>query len=215
MAKTLLECPDLYQDSQVLLAADRLFARAYTQNGPNRPWKKVPCTFEHFADTIVSQQLSLKAAATIYGRLEGLLGKVTPEAVLAAVPQDIRACGLSGQKVKYLLGLAEAVVAGEFLPHNLPAMTDEAVYKAVTALAGFGVWSAQMVLIFALARRDVFPSGDLGVLEGMRLLRNLPARPTPAEAQRYAARKWKGRQTAAALLLWELKDRSKNKTAAN
>jgi len=160
------------------------------------------CDFNAFARTIVGQQLSVKAAATIWARVQLLADPFTPENVLALEDDKRRGAGLSGQKVKYLRALSQAVLDKTFDPARLKKMTDEDVIGAITALHGFGRWSAEMVLMFALARPDVFSPGDLGLREGIRRVMKLKERPTEKESEKLAAR-WAGHRTAASLLLWQ------------
>lgn len=160
-----------------------------------------PCSYEAFARTIVGQQLSVKAAATIWGRVQLLANPFEPETVETLQDSDLRAAGLSGQKVLYLRGLTQEVLNKKFVPTALKKMSDVDVIEAITALKGFGRWSAEMVLMFALVRPDVFSGGDLGLREGMRKVLKLPERPTEKQAVVLAER-WAGHRTAASLLLW-------------
>jgi DNA-3-methyladenine glycosylase II len=120
------------------------------------------------------------------------------------VPHEaLRAAGLSGQKVTYLQTLSNAVMDGSFKPETLHTLTDDDVIKTITALKGFGRWSAEMVLMFTLARPDVFSGGDLGLREGLKKVMKLDARPTEKQAINLAAR-WAPHRTAASLLLWSV-----------
>ena len=160
-----------------------------------------PCTYDAFARTIVGQQISTKAAASVWARVEALCSPFSPEGILKLDDQTLRSAGLSGQKVKYLRGLSQAVVDGSFDPAKLKKMSDAEVIEAITALNGFGRWSAEMVLMFALVRPDVFSGGDLGLREGIRRVLKLKERPTDKESVRLAER-WAGHRTAASLLMW-------------
>jgi DNA-3-methyladenine glycosylase II len=165
-------------------------------------------TLASLAETIVGQQLSVKAAATIWGRVVAALDVTDPRAWIAAATDDLRALGLSAAKTNYAKGLAAAVADGML---DLPALKrapDDQVIAALTAQKGFGVWSAQMILIFTLGRPKVWPAGDLGIQEGLRLYRRLPNRPTPKETETYGQKKFAPHPSAAALLLWRLKDRA-------
>lgn len=164
-------------------------------------------TLAALAETIVSQQLSVKAAATIWSRVCAVLDVNDPDAWMRHTDDDLRALGVSFQKIGYLRGLAQAVAARDLdLSFVKRAGNDDAI-AALTSIKGFGRWSAQMILIFTLARPDIWPSGDLGVQEGLRLYRKLPERPTAQETEIYGARYFGLHLTAAALLLWRLKDR--------
>lgn len=158
------------------------------------------------AQTIVGQQLSTKAAATIWARVADAFDVRDPRAYLAMSHDELRALGLSAQKVKYVHGLAQAVLDDHLDFKSLKRADDAAVIAALTSLKGFGVWSAQMMLIFSLVRPHVWPSGDLGIQEGLRLYRKLKDRPDAVATERYGSKKFAGHETAAALLLWRLKD---------
>ena len=114
--------------------------------------------------SIVSQQLAIRAAEAILGRLEALAGELSAERILAADPGALRACGLSSRKVEYLRGIAEAAVSG------LATLDDAAVIQKLIQLKGVGVWTAEMLLIFSLGRPDVLSFGDLGIRRGIMLL---------------------------------------------
>lgn len=167
-----------------------------------------PCDFMSFARTIVGQQLSTRAAQTIWGRVHAAITPFEPARVRAVHHDTLRALGLSGRKVEYMHALADAVMEGRFDPAHLHAMPDDEVVAAITALRGFGVWSAHMVLMFALNRADVFAPGDLGLREGLRITLNLDTRPTEGESERLAAR-WAPHRTAASLLLWQVVHKNK------
>ena len=115
----------------------------------------------------MGQQLSVKAAATIAQRVDETVGgALQPESLLATAPDKLRAAGLSRQKIGYLQSLAEAVISGDLPVETLPELADEEVEAAITAVRGFGRWSAHMYMMFSLGRPDVWPSGDLAVRVG-------------------------------------------------
>jgi DNA-3-methyladenine glycosylase II len=180
---------------------------SYDPNFKNCDIEAIPhttriCSYEAFARTLVGQQLSLKAASTIWGRVEHLAHPFTPQNILKLSNETLRAAGLSGQKIIYLQTLSNAVMDGSFKPETLHTLTDDDVIKTITALKGFGRWSAEMVLMFTLARPDVFSGGDLGLREGLKKVLKLDVRPTEKEAIKLAAR-WAPHRTAASLLLWQ------------
>ena len=127
----------------------------------------------------MGQQLSVKAAATIAQRVDDTVGgTLQPESLLAITPDKLRAAGLSRQKIGYLQSLAEAVISGDLPIETLPELTDEEVEAAITALRGFGRWSAHMYMMFSLGRPDIWPSGDLAVRVGFGRMMGWPDRPT-------------------------------------
>ena len=158
--------------------------------------------------TIVGQQLSTKAANTIWQRVVGGVVDITPEGFAKIDDDMLRGFGLSRQKISYIRGLCDAVCAGHFVPDALYDLSDEDAIATITSLKGFGLWSAQMVLMFTLGRPDIWPAGDLGIREGIRIYHGLAERPDIVTTDRLGD-KFKGRRTAAALLLWRLKDNQK------
>ncbi|MFP4209246.1 MAG: DNA-3-methyladenine glycosylase family protein, partial [Wenzhouxiangella sp.] len=157
---------------------DRDIARALALVGyPDERRRGGPC-FEQFLRIIVGQQLSVKAAATIFGRIESALaGQIEPQRVLALSDDELRALGLSRQKIAYARGLAAAVLEGRLVPDALARLADDEVVEHITRLKGFGRWSAEMFLLFSLGRPDVWPADDLAIQAGIQRLKSLPARP--------------------------------------
>jgi DNA-3-methyladenine glycosylase II len=153
---------------------------------------------------IIGQQVSTAAARTIWGRVEDEFGgPPTPEQLVEPDAEErLRACGLSGRKASYAIGVAEAIVAEELLLDELDAMDDEQVIEVVVALRGLGRWSAEMFLMFDLDRPDVFSGGDLGLRRGIQIAYELDEMPTPEEAVAIAER-WSPHRTLASLYLWE------------
>jgi DNA-3-methyladenine glycosylase II len=153
--------------------------------------------------TIVGQQLSTKAASTIYARLVALFGDnpPTPDELLAAEEARLRASGLSRQKIGYLRDLATRVLGGEIEIDTLHELPDEEVSDRITAVKGLGRWSADMFLMFHLGRPDVLPVGDLGIRRAVENLYGLPALPD-ADELRSLAEPWRPWRTLACLYLW-------------
>jgi len=151
--------------------------------------------------TIVGQQVSVAAAASVWGRLENLLGPgIAPETLLAAEFDALRGCGLSRQKQGYARSLCELVIAGTLDFDNLPADDEEAIARLVQ-IKGIGRWSAEIYLLFAEGRRDIWPAGDLAVQAGLHKIMSLPARPSEKEA-RALAEPWRPHRGAIAILTW-------------
>ena len=162
-------------------------------------------TMEPFAAlvrTITAQQISTKAAATIHGRLVGLMcGSVTPESVLALTDAQMREAGLSRQKTSYVRDLAAKVQTGELPVASLHELEDEAVIDAIVRVKGLGRWSAEMFLMFRLRRPDVLPVDDLGIVTAIQRLYGLRKKPTP-ERMRKIAEAWRPYRTVACWYLW-------------
>jgi DNA-3-methyladenine glycosylase II len=129
-------------------------------------------------------------------------GTPTPEELLAVDEADLRACGLSGRKVEYVRDLAAHVISGELELDRLSELSDVEVIAEITAIRGFGVWSAQMFLIFFLERPDVLPTGDLGIRNAVRAAYDLDEVPTPAEVERIGE-PWRPHRSLASIYLWE------------
>jgi len=194
---------DIRPSLEHLVTHDKHFKKIFTMDDVDAiPHSHRTISYESFARTIVGQQLSVKAAATIWGRVEALAKPFKPEALAVIDDATLRAAGLSGQKIVYLRGLSQAVIDKSFVPSKLKKLSDAEVIEAITALKGFGRWSAEMVLMFALARPDIFSGGDLGLREGLKRVLKLPERPTEKQSVTLAER-WAGHRTAASLLLWQ------------
>lgn len=149
-----------------------VMAELVVRHGPCTIAERAYSPFETLAGSIISQQLSVKAADTIERRvLDAIGGGMKPELILAVEPEALRACGLSNAKVKYIRALAERVAAGTM---DFDAMAKEpdndVVIKELVALPGIGKWTAEMFLIFGLKRPDVLSLGDVGLQRAVRLL---------------------------------------------
>ena len=161
-----------------------------------------PDLFEALINSIAGQQISGKALATVWARLCAAVGAVTPENLLAAGEERLRACGFSGRKVNYMLSAARAVADGALDIHSLVEKDDEEVIRALTALPGVGRWTAEMLLTFSLQRPDVLAYDDLGIRKGMCRLYGLDS----LTKQQFAAYRVRYAQhaTVAALYLWHI-----------
>lgn len=151
--------------------------------------------------TIVGQQVSVAAAASVWSRLEALLGQgMAPAAVLAASFDDLRACGLSRQKQGYARSLCELVEEGAIDFEALPG-DDEAAIALLTRIKGIGRWSAEIYLLFAEGRPDIWPAGDLAVQVGLAKLLDLPERPDE-RTTRSLADDWRPHRGSVAIFTW-------------
>ena len=151
--------------------------------------------------TVVGQQVSVAAAASVWRKLEDLLGEsMIPEGLLAADFDTLRACGLSRQKQGYARSLAELVASGELDLMDLPADDEEAIAQLVR-IKGIGRWSAEIYLLFAEGRPDIWPAGDLAVQAGIGKILGLPERPSE-KATRELAEAWRPHRGAIAIFTW-------------
>jgi len=151
--------------------------------------------------TIVGQQVSVAAASSVWNRLEALLGPGLPaESLLAAGFEELRGCGLSRQKQSYARSLCELVSQGAICFDSLPRDDEEAI-ALLTRIKGIGRWSAEIYLLFAEGRADIWPAGDLAVQAGLAKLLALPERPSE-RATRELAEAWRPHRGAAAIFTW-------------
>lgn len=153
---------------------------------------------------IVGQQLSTKAARTIYLRVLELFGGVTPspEQLLAAREEDLRAAGLSGRKTEYVRDLASHVLGGELELDRLDRLGDEEVIEEIVAVRGLGRWTAEMFLLFHLERPDVLSGGDLGIRKAIQVEYGLEEMPPPKRVLEIGE-PWRPYRSLASLYLWE------------
>ena len=153
---------------------------------------------------IVSQQLSTRAAATIYGRLRALMpeaGNPTPEGLLPLSDDALRGVGLSRQKTGYMRDLARKVLEGSVKTDGLSAMADEEIVAELTKIKGIGRWTVEMILIFRLARPDVLPVGDLGIVKAIQKAYGLRKTPDATRMQKIAE-PWRPYRSVASWYLW-------------
>ncbi len=185
-----------------LKRADPVLARIIDEAGPCRIQYQEPC-FRSLASSIIFQQLSGRVAAAIEARVEAAMpeGRMTPEAVLALEETQLRACGLSGQKARYLRHLAECTDTGALRFEGLEGLSDDEVIERLTVVKGVGVWTAHMFLIFTLRRPDVLPTGDLGVRAAMKRAYRMRQLPKPERMEKIAAR-WRPWRSVASWYLW-------------
>lgn len=156
--------------------------------------------------SIVYQQLSGKAAATIHARVLGLIGKggePVANTILATSHEALRAVGLSGQKANYVRNLAQHVVDGSLPIESLHELSDDEITEALVQVKGIGRWSAQMFLMFRLGRPDVLPDLDLGVQKGIRKAYRMRKLPSPKQVV-LRGRKWAPFRTVGAWYMWRI-----------
>ena len=160
--------------------------------------------FKDLVDAIVQQQLSLKAAATIFGRItKELGGKVTPERILRKKDETLRACGLSYSKIKYLKDLSSRVKNGNLVLSKMNKLSDQEVMEELIAVKGIGKWTTDMFLMFTLARPDVFPAEDMGIRNAMK---QILKKDMSFERMVKFAERWRPWRTVASWYLWKILD---------
>jgi len=185
-----------------LKKADPVMAAIIQKAGPYRA-KYMEPVFQTLVRSIVYQQLSGKAAMTIFNRLAEAaeVTPLTPEAILKMRPQKMRKLGLSKQKTIYIRELAKLTRAGDIQFERLREMEDAAIIETLTRVKGVGVWTVQMFLMFALQRPNVLPVGDLGVRAAMKKAYGLAELPKPQEMESIAAA-WHPYRSVASWYLW-------------
>lgn len=196
---------DIARARRVLMRRDPVLRAIISKYGPCAiKTGREADIFCGLVESIVSQQLSTKAAATIYGRLRALMpdgGAPTPDAVVPLSDDALRGVGLSRQKVSYVRDLSRRVLDGSLKTDAFAAMTDDEVVAQLTAIKGIGRWTADMILIFRLARPDILPVGDLGIVKAVQKTYRL--RKTP-DAKRLLAlgERWRPYRSIASWYLW-------------
>ena len=183
-----------------LIASDPDLAGIEARAGP-LPWRSRAPGFPGLLQAIVAQQISNQAAAAIWGRLRVVPGALEPAAMLALPDEVLRAVGLSRPKIAHAKVLAAAFLDGTLDPGAIAAMDDEAAVATIAAVRGLGRWTAEVYLLFALGRHDVFPAGDIALAASAAHLKRLDARPGPV-ALRGMADAWRPARALAARLLW-------------
>jgi DNA-3-methyladenine glycosylase II len=183
-----------------LLALDADFARVLAAAGP-LPWRRREPGFPALLHAIVAQMISNAAAAAIWGRVRALPGALTPATFLDLSEDALRSAGFSRPKVTHARALAQAFEDGVLQTDHLGTLDDEAAIAAIAAIKGMGRWSAEVYLLFALERLDIFPAGDIALAAAYADLKGTPERPSP-KALRELATCWQPVRSLAARLLW-------------
>jgi len=160
-----------------------------------------PHGFSTLLNIIVGQQISVKAAASILGRLQAAMGEDTAPALLNLNIDEIRAAGMSQRKAEYAQGVAHAIVSGDLDIDALPKMADDDAIKELVKLRGIGQWSGEIYAMFSLGRTDIFPADDIALQEAFKRLKNLNERPT-GKAIRPMVAHWAPWRSVGALFLW-------------
>jgi DNA-3-methyladenine glycosylase II len=197
----LLDAESLRGAVDSLAASDQDVGRVLARIGYPPPRSREP-SFATLAHIVLAQQVSVASAAAVWRKLElALGGEVTAGRFLTLGDPELRAIGFSGRKAAYVRGLAEALVSGELDLTSLALLDEEEAIAAITRLRGFGRWSAEIYLLFALGRPDAFPADDLAVQVAYQRLKRLDARPA-AKALRVLVEPWRPFRGAGANFLW-------------
>ncbi len=196
----------MWKDAQEFLLKDKFIGPPVSKwgNCTLAPTKQ-ELYFEDLVDAICSQQLSGKAAKTIFERVKTLVGgSFKPEAILAIEDKKLRDQGLSWSKVNYVKDLAQKVQNGTLNLEELLVLTDEQIIKVLVGVKGIGRWTAEMFLMFSLARPDVFPVDDLGIQKGFE--KAVGKRFNKTKSAEFAEKHWKPYRSVASWYLWRSLD---------
>ncbi|MBE7168946.1 MAG: DNA-3-methyladenine glycosylase 2 family protein [Williamsia sp.] len=183
-----------------LAAQDPSLGQIIQQYGHPPLWSRA-AGFATLVHIILEQQVSLASAMAAYTKLVEKCGQVSPQAVLLLSDADLKSCYFSRQKIVYVRSLAEAFVSGRIKPESFEERTGEEIRMILKQVKGVGDWTVDVYLIFALHHADIFPAGDLAVINAFKLLKGLPVH-TSRESIIQTAEAWKPYRSIAAFLLW-------------
>jgi DNA-3-methyladenine glycosylase II len=161
--------------------------------------------FPSFIRIVCGQQVSTSAAKSIWEKVQNNVAPLTPDNLAAMDNDAFIGSGLSQQKISYIKNLAHSIIEGSLDINGLKDLSDQDIVNEITAIKGFGPWSAEIYLMFCLARDNIWPSGDLGIKDGVKIYYNLKERPS-TEKTKKIGEKFSPYKTSAALLFWTLKN---------
>ena len=184
-----------------LAARDELLAGIHANHGDPPLWRRA-AGFSTLAHIILEQQVSLKSAKAMLVRLEASIQPFTPARFLELGDTYLRSLGVTRQKSAYLLDFSDSIVAGRLSFTKLARMSDEDARVVLTRIKGIGSWSADVYLLMAMRRADIWPAGDLALAVAMKELRGLAYRPGPIELEKLAEQ-WRPHRAVAARMLWQ------------
>ena len=184
-----------------LAARDEMLAGIYARHGDPPLWRRAS-GFTTLVHIILEQQVSLKSAKAMLVRLQGLIEPFTPERFLDLGDAHLRSLGVTRQKSAYLIDLSASIVNGQLSFTKLTRMSDDEARLTLTRIKGIGLWSADVYLLMAMRRADIWPAGDLALAVAMKELKNLTNRPGPLELEQLAEQ-WRPHRAVAARMLWQ------------
>jgi 3-methyladenine DNA glycosylase/8-oxoguanine DNA glycosylase len=201
------------KESLTVLRRDKRLARLIKKHGAptlSRYFPSASGIFRALLRSIIYQQLSGKAAASIHARFVALFPRKrpTPALVLKMPEEKLRACGLSYQKIRYMKDLAQKFENRTIKHRALAKMSSEEIIAHLTQVKGIGEWTVHMLLIFTMGRLDVLPVGDLGIKKGFQIVYDLKALPDKKTMERLAAH-WRAHSSVASWYLWRAADEAK------
>jgi DNA-3-methyladenine glycosylase II len=181
-------------------AVDVDLAAVVDRHGPPPLWRREP-GFESLVRIILEQQVSLASGRAAYARLGAVVGPIDPTVLAGIDPGTLERAGLTRQKSRYLRELGTAVVSRDLDLEGLAAVDDHLARSALCRVPGIGPWTADVYLLMALGRPDVWPAADIALATSLRAVKRLPARPDPREMERLAE-PWRPWRAVAARILW-------------
>lgn len=197
--------PEYWEEASAALAKRCKVMRKLVKEFPHASLRTRGDPFQTLARAIVGQQISVKAAQSVWDRTAALMGKVSPKNMIALTPEALREAGNSRQKIAYMQDLAEHFVDGRIKPRRWHKMEDEDVIRELVEVKGIGRWTAEMFLIFYLMRPNVFPVDDIGLIRAIEKHFHKGERLTKAQVQAYQTR-WAPWNTVATWYLWRSLD---------
>jgi len=196
-----LDTVSLASAAQQLALRDPHLSAILETHGHPPLWRR-PATFTTLVRIILEQQVSLKSADAMFRRLRAAITPFTPERVITAGPGYLRRLGVTRQKTAYLLHLSTAIVEGSLNLRRLARMSDADAKAELMEIKGLGSWSADVYLLMAMCRADIWPAGDLALAVAVKELNGLKQKPTFAELE-FIAEKWRPHRAVAARMLWQ------------
>jgi DNA-3-methyladenine glycosylase II len=178
-----------------------MLARIHSTYGDPPLWRRAT-GFTTLVHIILEQQVSLKSAKSMLVRLQGVIEPFEPQRFLELGDAHLRSLGVTRQKSAYLIDLSTSIVNGQLSFTNLARMSDDEARLALTRIKGIGLWSADVYLLMAMRRADIWPAGDLALAVAMKELKGLAARPGPIELEQWAEQ-WRPLRAVAARMLWQ------------
>jgi len=183
-----------------LVEVDPIFSRIVDTFGPPPAWRREP-GFPTLVRIILEQQVSLASAKAAFVRLAGAAGDITPQRFLTFTDDELKQIGFSRQKSAYCRNLAGALISGNLDLQHLHDLDDDQVRATLTTIKGIGVWTANIYLLMAMTRPDIWPQGDIALAEAYRRLKGFATRPTSEEMKRIS-NSWRPWRSVAARMLW-------------
>jgi DNA-3-methyladenine glycosylase II len=204
-----LASPEYFQKAASYLREQDSILGEVIKNAPLPAFIPHKNYYQELVESIISQQLSVKAAATILKRFKELFSSdfPSPEEILSTDIEELRGVGLSRQKAGYIKDLATRVLEGSIQFSHLDSLTNQEVIDELIQIKGVGVWTVHMFLLFCMGRLDVLPTGDLGIKNGIYKLYDLPEKPTPEDIETIAINNhWHPYESVASWYVWHSLD---------